>query len=492
MDQGIIANEYNEKQNLKSDLPVWSPRRRKSKIRQIVRRYLLFESGLKSAQKEPLRPTAWLDGLRGFAAFLVYWHHHQLWAHQGTGQNGIFEAGYGYDGKFYVASMHGIRTFFSGGHFAVATFFVISGYVLSYKPLILIHAREYEKLDMSLSSSFFRRWIRLYLPVVCTTFLWMSSWHAFGLWTPPFEPQKTYREELWKWYADFKNYSFVFRGPGGLPWMYYNLHTWSVPVEFRGSIIIFGALLALSRSTKTARLLTVAGLILGSLYIVNGWWIAMFLAGLLLCDLDLLSKEKALPRFLAKVDSILTPIKGPMFLFMFFASIYLGGVPSLNNDYEILKNSPGWQALSALKPNAMEHPKWFFLFWGAVFLVAAIPRQQILKSFFTSSFNQYLGRISYSLYLVHGPMIWIVGDKLYLLLGWSKDPYHFQHPPAYFKKYDMPKFGPFGMEPAFLLPHLIMLPVTLWVATLVTKVFDEPSISFAAWLQKKTLPSLVK
>jgi hypothetical protein len=25
------------------------------------------------------RRTAYLDGLRGFAAFLVYWQHHQLW-----------------------------------------------------------------------------------------------------------------------------------------------------------------------------------------------------------------------------------------------------------------------------------------------------------------------------------------------------------------------------------------------------------------------------
>src|ERR1700709_1616918 len=30
--------------------------------------------------RKPLRRTAYLDGLRGFAAFMVYWGHHQLWA----------------------------------------------------------------------------------------------------------------------------------------------------------------------------------------------------------------------------------------------------------------------------------------------------------------------------------------------------------------------------------------------------------------------------
>jgi hypothetical protein len=37
--------------------------------------------------------------------------------------------GNGYDGKYYFACLPGIRTLFSGGHFAVSVFFVLSGYI---------------------------------------------------------------------------------------------------------------------------------------------------------------------------------------------------------------------------------------------------------------------------------------------------------------------------------------------------------------------------
>lgn len=99
-----------------------------------------FKMGL-SIAKEPgqkLRPTAYLDGLRGFAAFLVYWHHHQLWARP-LEQSKFLETAYGFEGQYYFAALPGIRTFFYGGHFAVATFFVISGFVLSVMAMDLVH-----------------------------------------------------------------------------------------------------------------------------------------------------------------------------------------------------------------------------------------------------------------------------------------------------------------------------------------------------------------
>jgi hypothetical protein len=49
------------------------------------------------AKKKNAR-TAYLDGLRGFAAFLVYWHHHQLWPRQNymiMGADYIFENSWG-------------------------------------------------------------------------------------------------------------------------------------------------------------------------------------------------------------------------------------------------------------------------------------------------------------------------------------------------------------------------------------------------------------
>ena len=434
------------------------------------------------SSSKPLRRTAYLDGLRGFAAFLVYWHHHELWAHDGTGQNPIFENAYGYEKKHRLATFHGFRTFFTGGHFAVSIFFVLSAYALSLKAISLIHAGEYLKLGDSLASSLFRRWLRLYIPLICTTLAYMTLWHAFGIWTAASEPAGSWRDEVWKWYAEFKNFSFIFR-TGGEPWFTYNFHLWSIPVEFKGSIVVYTVLVALSRCTKNARLLCEAGLIFYFLYIADGWFCAMFVAGTMLCELDALAEREELPGFFYKLESF----KELIFYNFFAISIYLGGVPSQTLDVLVLRKSPGWYWLSFLKPQAVFDYKWFFLFWAAVLMVSSVTRISWLKRFFETRFNQYLGRIAFALYLVHGPVLWMLGDRIYAAVGWSKESYATTLP-QWYNKLALPKFGPLGLEFSFLLPHLILLPVTLWTAELATKLFDEPSVKFAAWVYGKTLP----
>ncbi|KKY14141.1 putative acyltransferase [Phaeomoniella chlamydospora] len=435
--------------------------------------------------KQPLRRTAYLDGLRGFAAFLVYWHHHQLWAREHIAAEGHFENGWGYNGNYYFASFPGIRTFFTGGHYAVTVFFVISGYVLSTKPLSLIQAGEYTKLGDNLASALFRRWPRLHIPVIVTSFLYMSSWHAFGIWTS-FERKINYRGEVWNWYAEFKNFSFVFRS-GGDPWFLYNFHAWSIPVEFRGSIAIYTALMAVSRCTRNGRLWCEAGLIFYFMYIVDGWFGAMFMSGMLLCDLDLLAAKDNLPSFFSKFESF----KELIFYNLLVISVYLGGVPSHTLDIENLRQSPGWYYLSFLKPQAPLDYKWFYLLFAATFLVAAIPRIPWLKTFFETRFCQYLGRVSFALYLVHGPVLWILGDRFYAAVGYTREVHNtgLKH---WMNIFPLPQTGIIGLDVRFLVPHLILLPVTFWLAEIVTRTIDEPSVKFSQWVYQKTLAPAVK
>ncbi|KAL9622671.1 MAG: hypothetical protein Q9160_002981 [Pyrenula sp. 1 TL-2023] len=437
-------------------------------------------------RSKQLHRTAWLDGLRGFAAFLVYWHHHQLWSREAMSQAGdSFENGFGYDGRYFFACLPGVRTFFTGGHFAVTVFFVISGYVLSVKSLGLIHNGEFTKLGDTVASALFRRWPRLHMPLIATTFLYMTSWHAFGIWAVP-DPKKNYREELWNWYSEFKQFTFVFRS-GGEPWFTYNFHSWSIPVEFRGSIVVYTCLLAFSRCTRNARLGCYCGLIFYFMYIADGWFCALFISGMLLCELDLLAARDELPRFLKRLERF----KKFIYYVLFISSIYLGGVPSHSFDLTSLRNSPGWYFLSYLKPQAVFDYKWFYLFWAATFMVACIPRILWLKAFFETKFCQYLGRISFSLYLVHGPVIWTLGDRLYAATGWPREA-HALGLHGWVNRFPLPKTGPKGLEFSYLAPHLILLPLTLWLAELVTKLFDEPSNRFCQWLYRKTLAPSTK
>ncbi|KAL2819283.1 acyltransferase 3 [Aspergillus cavernicola] len=424
--------------------------------------------------------TAYLDGLRGFAALMVYWGHHQLWAHDGEGAQGIFENAYGYNGQYYFACLPGVRTLFSGGHFAVSVFFVLSGYVLSAKPLLLIQRGDLVALGDNLSSALFRRWLRLHLPVICTTFTYMTILHLFRIRAIP-ETKPTYLEEVRNWYIEFKNFSFIFRG-GGDPWLTYNFHAWSIPVEFRGSIIVYTVLLAFSRCRPNARLCGHLLLIFYFLYIADGWFCALFVAGMLLCDLDLSASRGETPTILTSLE----PWKKPIFYALFAVSMYLGGVPSENSDLQLLRDSRGWHYLSFLKPQAVFDYKWFYLFWAATLLVASVYRIAPLRAFFELPFNQYLGYISFAFYLVHGPVLWVLGDRLYAAVGWTR----VSHPttcPGWIDRFPIPRIGPLGMELSFLFPHIILLPVTLWLAEVVTRVVDEPSVQFASWLYGKLL-----
>lgn len=430
---------------------------------------------------ERLRPTAYLDGLRGFAALMVYIQHHELNPHDGTGQAKFFETGFGFEGNYHFATLPGIRTFFGGGHFAVSTFFVLSGYVLALKPLSLIHAGDLLQLGDHMASSLFRRWIRLFLPLIITTLIYITMLQIFGLWAKNMTMQQSWLAEVWEFYREFKNFSFIFK-EGGEPWIPQNTHLWSIPVEMRGSIVIFTSLIAFSRCSLRARLWCQAALIFYFMYVVDGSYYAMFSMGMLLCDIDLLADRGELSPLLLRWK----PYKGFVYHHLLALSLFLGGVPALNRDIDQLARTRGWYFLSFLTPQAVFNYKSFYLFWASTLLVLTTPRIRWLKGFFETSFCQYLGRISYALYMVHGPVLWTLGERLYAAAGWVTDE-HLEHIPAWCNKLHLPRTGPLGLEISFLLPHVILLPVTFGLAEIVTRMVDTPSVKVAAWFYRRTL-----
>lgn len=280
-----------------------------------------------------------------------------------------------------------------------------------------------------------------------------------------------------------KNFSFIFK-EGGVPWPSYNFHLWSIPIEFRGSIVVYTSILALSTCTQTARLCLQVGLVFYFLYIVDGWYLSMFASGTLLCDLDLLARASELPSIFRPLRSY----KKAIIYAMFLVSIYLGGISARSDNIEDLRQNPGWYYFSFLKPHVVSNYKWFFLFWAATFLVVSVRHIPWLCRFFETRFCQFLGRVSYSLYLVHGFIICTLGDRLYAAVGWVND-YRATNMPDLVNIFPLPMAGPLGLEVAFLVPHIVLLPVTLYCAELVTRAFDQPSVRFAQWLFRRATPS---
>lgn len=229
--EGLLGSEY--WRSVKEKQEQYAAARPGKWALDVVRPAIFSRKTTSGRPPRQLRSTAYLDGLRGFAALLVYFGHHELWAHDSIKPEPIFENAFGYEGRRYFVALPGIRTFFSGGHFAVSIFFVMSGYVLSRKPLQLIHSGNHNGFGENVASALFRRWLRLFIPVICLTFFYMCSWHL-GVRTDV-EPMPTFRAELWKWYKELRDYSFIF-DTNGKPWLTYSFHVWSIPTGKKHSI----------------------------------------------------------------------------------------------------------------------------------------------------------------------------------------------------------------------------------------------------------------
>jgi hypothetical protein len=103
----------------------------------------------KHGAQRSLSRTAWLDGLRGWAALIVCWVHLSVTSHHDLEYCNGYEVSPGVF-RQTPAMWPYVRILFSGGQFSVAIFFTISGFVLTRKPIALLHeGRRDDFLDVS-------------------------------------------------------------------------------------------------------------------------------------------------------------------------------------------------------------------------------------------------------------------------------------------------------------------------------------------------------
>ena len=124
------------------------------------------------------RSTSALDGIRGWACVAVL-NHHNLWVYQP-----LVHYGYGLSQEDMAACIkvpevamrndHLLRLPFvrllHAGTASVSAFFIMLGFVLAYKPLMLSRKGRWQDILSTLAFSIFRRGIRLYLPSIAASF----------------------------------------------------------------------------------------------------------------------------------------------------------------------------------------------------------------------------------------------------------------------------------------------------------------------------------
>lgn len=410
-----------------------------------------------------LHSTSWLDGLRGVAAFFVFFHHSShIWL------PGL-RAGWGSGPDAYHTMQLPILRIITSGGAMVSIFFVISGYVLSTKPLRLAREGRNEELLHSLTSSTFRRGPRLFIPCIVSTFMTaiLAMTGAFvdeGV-ARHYPRAATLRDQLASWVHETVWFINPFAGGTG-----FEENLWTIPTEFQGSLLIFLCALGLSRSRNIMRLSCLVCFI--GYWLWFGYWSSvLFLGGMLLANINH-SRHQSTDRL--QIDSV-DHSKGwkskAVHVLLVLIAIFLLSMPEYD---EAVTESYGYATLatSLTPPSWRSHwgPGRWWPCLSSLLLVGVIDHagmDSFLQRLFTYRFPQYLGRISFSLYLCHGVTLYTLGVRVASLC-----------------------FHMFGSETnlrsgfSLLVSGSVVVPLLFWISDIFTVVVDRGAVNLSRHMMK--------
>lgn len=316
----------------------------------------------------------YLDGLRGIAAVNVMLMHFfivlapaMIYGNQTPSHLGNLEL-------VFSSTPLGL---IGAGNFSVCIFFVLSGYVLTQK-----YFRIGDK-NLIISSAV-RRYFRLLIPVfavVILSFLLSSAglfhYYAKTIMVTASSNPANYWTNYWTFTPNIVNaikqamWESFFVG-GDLD---YNPVLWTMTIEFYGSMLVFAmALLFGQRRNRWTFYLAAAVAFFNSYYLA-------FIIGMALADMF----TNKTPAFKTSNKIILSII---LFVGLFIGSYPVSTVTS-DSLYSFLNNG------------FFQTPKMIYHITGAGMIMYVLSNSQWLQKAFSSPVPVFLGKISYSLYLVH-------------------------------------------------------------------------------------------
>lgn len=430
-----------------------------------------------------LHPTSYLDGLRGIASVVVFICHYTEENHPSL----IPSHGLNPDGSpSSWVQLPFIRILFSGRPM-VHIFFVISGFALSYKPVKAIHSRNLDRCFSLLSSSAFRRPIRLFGPCMASTFLIMLLVQAGYLHTP----LPTLTEQFWAW----KN--AVFHGITW-PWAWdydlrpgYDVHLWTIPIEFTHSMLLFLVILVLSRVRQRVRQSAV--LLLMAYFLACGKWAAFeFITGMFLAECHLLQGSHG--KLWESSDTLSLAAYAPaklllgtiawtaLHLAIMATAVFIGGWPNFGAE-----ETSGIRYLHALTPEPFASmdplaPQKFWFAMAAAFAVWSCGELRFVRRFLEGGFAQYCGRVSYAIYIVHGPVLemfqgFVVGHQYLPSQGEPGTIGFADSKPAAGVKALVGGESPVQRTVAWGVGLFVLAPAVVWAADVFWRVVDNQMVS---------------
>lgn len=432
-----------------------------------------------------------LNGLRGVACLIVFNYHllfvwtHNVDASWGTIINmeglGEVESSKWQDkDQKSLFQLPFVRLLYAGPAMVIV-FFVISGYVLSHKPVKQIRSGKFAELQHTLSSSVFRRGIRLFGPTIVGTFITMLFTHA-GY----FEATKgvrtdsvtfkgcneehpvlfsTFHEQVWDWVCSMGvlisnawDWNLYFNN--------YDPHLWTIPLEFRSSMVLFLSLLALSRLRPIPRLTVMFVFMSLCLAYWAHWEVFLFLAGAMFAELDIISGMFTESSLLENDMSQKPRSLSYAWIAVMLAGLFFSSCPTVQPE-----NAPGYMYLATFIPEPYSWQRGRpFLAIGGCLIVWSFMHLPSVQRIFTMAVPQYLGQISYAFYIVHGPILHGFGYN-FLLYCWSWTG----------------RETALGFGSGLVLAVIVILPLAIWAADLFWRAVDTSFVELGKWTEKKLL-----
>jgi Predicted acyltransferases len=340
------------------------------------------------------KKIVYFDGLRGLAAFIVFISHSVLTFYPSA--------------AFGTASIihHKTEVFLSGtplnvlwnGNFSVCIFFVLSGFVLSHK---FFETKNYNFLI----SSAIRRYFRLSIPV-CVSILIAYLFLKFNFF---YNKEASLITGSNNWLQIFYNFipsgkAALFQGLYGtfiLGDASYNINLWTMKMEFMGSFLVFSfcALMGMLRNRWVIYLV--------SFFLVWDTYYLGFISGVLLSDVSV--NYKCFIEKLKKNNFTQYTV-----FILLISAILLGSYP--------LREMPGMPGETMyallkfkwLKVNNIDYYAFYHLV-ASVCIILWLILYEPAQRFFSSRPLQYLGRISFSLYLIHFIILCSFTSKLIIV-----------------------------------------------------------------------------
>ncbi|KAJ9608515.1 hypothetical protein H2200_007503 [Cladophialophora chaetospira] len=410
------------------------------------------------ASKPKQFSTSYLNGLRGITSIKVFTFHY-VFAYTDI----CFQPWGTNDRHHYILELPIIRYFYAG--FTAHLFFGIAGYLTSFRLFQLLDQNDQtsqSKVLKTVSGALFRRALRLYLPVLIVTLMFAHYIH-FGFyetnrhfimdrglfpgeWNEP-KPDAfpSYYVQLRYWMREMWDLTNIF-DPGAV-YPYHDQHLWSILAELKGSLCTYMVLMGTAQCQKYFRL---AALLLMTyvFFLWNHWEVWVYILGAVVAQVDLLLTERAMEKKLTLnpdrqlppspphspkpdhkppppkwTEYLQTPPEGWFHVFMrtfgFLVAFYFLSYPIDGwRDY-----APGYMTLNKLIPAWMDRKDKFYPNIGTGLLILLLARSNPTTSkwrrILNSDVAQYMGKISFALYLVHGPILHIMGYMIPHRIWWS-------------------------------------------------------------------------